>query len=253
MSEATAAVMPLYGRMTEATYDAERARLRDVYGESGADAGAKFEQALASLFYRSNWTQEELAKKEGKSRSYLDKMLRFGRFLNFDPAGSNSKSLPKNLNEWQFRRFWGRTEGDERIRFREVLKLMQSATTITAPRRPKIGQAIKARYADGKWHKLDVIAGKIEGDADHIRETLDGMCKNQTYGVKAEKKKVGTHFEYRLFRMEKTIGSHELIEKLAPIVSDLENEGRKTQVTMSVITVAVLAAKLRKLLVEWAE
>jgi hypothetical protein len=31
--------------------------------------------------------------------------LRFGRFLNFTPAGVNSESLPNNLTEWRFGRF----------------------------------------------------------------------------------------------------------------------------------------------------
>jgi hypothetical protein len=67
-------------------------------------------QALAVLFYRSGWTQEELATKERKSRSYLARMLLFGRFLIFVPMGTNPESLPNNRTEQRFRAFWERTE-----------------------------------------------------------------------------------------------------------------------------------------------
>lgn len=49
------------------------AALCETYGESGGRA--KRDQALALLFWRSNWTQEE-----GKSQSWVDYRLRFGGF-----------------------------------------------------------------------------------------------------------------------------------------------------------------------------
>jgi hypothetical protein len=124
---------------------------------------------------------------------------------------------------------------------------------VPRPRRPKIGCAIREHFADGKWHAVETIATKIEADQDHVATTLDGICKNQTYSCRAEKKKVGTHVEYRIFKLNKTISSHELIEKLAPIVEGLKEQGRKNMVTMSPQTVAVLAHRLQKLLDEWAE
>jgi hypothetical protein len=65
------------------------------------EAAAKRDQALAVLFYRSGWTQEELAKKEAEltnkpmSQQRVAERLRFGRFLNFTASGSNSEILPK--------------------------------------------------------------------------------------------------------------------------------------------------------------
>src|SRR5262245_56778888 len=70
-------------RMTEAEYDAERAKLRELYGESSAEASAKRDQAMALLFRRSGWTQEQLARKEGKTQQWIAYRLRFGRFLHF--------------------------------------------------------------------------------------------------------------------------------------------------------------------------
>ena len=79
------------------------------------------------------------------------------------------------------------------------------------------------------------------------------MVKNPTYGCKAEKKKVGQHVEYRIFRLDQTVSSSELIEKLTPILKGLEAEGAKNMATMSPGTVAYLAGQLRRLLEEWTE
>jgi Zn-dependent peptidase ImmA (M78 family) len=62
--------MTLSNQMTEAQYDAERAKLRER-GETSIERMARWEQDLASLYYRTGRTQEHLAKKEGKSQ-FLD-------------------------------------------------------------------------------------------------------------------------------------------------------------------------------------
>jgi hypothetical protein len=59
------------------------------------------------LFYRSGWTQEELAKKEGKSPQWVAQRIRFGRFLNFSTAveigfGLVSLALKNVLDERQW-------------------------------------------------------------------------------------------------------------------------------------------------------
>jgi hypothetical protein len=72
-----------HGRMTAEQFDAERARLRGLYGDSRKEAGARYEQALARPFYVSGWTLDELAKKERKVKSTVSQMLIFGRFLGF--------------------------------------------------------------------------------------------------------------------------------------------------------------------------
>lgn len=249
------AVVPLHARMSDAEYEAERAKLRELYGESSTEAAAKRDQAMAILFYRSGWTQEELAKKEEKTQQWVALRIRFGRFLNFTTTVVNSDSLPKNLTERRFRSYWEQTnkaETNERIRFQAVIKMLRTEP-VTSARRPPIGPSIKEHFADGKWHRLETVANKLETDEDHVRDTLDGISKNQTYGCKAEKKKVGTHIEYRIFKLDKTISSNELVEKLTPIIEGLEDQGRKNIVTMSPPQVKILAHRLRKLLDEWTE
>ena len=88
--------------------------LRQAYGDSRTDAGARFEQELARLFWPSGWTQEELAKKEGKSQRWVSYRLLFGRFLGF----STSCSIPQDpaflkLTEGRFRDYWSRTDETE--------------------------------------------------------------------------------------------------------------------------------------------
>ena len=102
-----------------------RARLRELYGESSVEA--KRDQALAQLFARSGWTQEELGKKEGKSQDWISLRLRFGRFLNFTTAVVNSE-LPRNLTEWRFRELWEQTDKTETRLLRRLSRAAQLPT-----------------------------------------------------------------------------------------------------------------------------
>jgi len=250
-----AAVVPIRGRMTDAEYAQARAKLRALYGDSSIEAAAKRDQALAVLFYHSGWTQDELAKKENKSQDWISLHMRFGRFLNFTTMVVKSESLPKNLTERRFRFYWDQTKnegGNERARFRAVHALIDNEP-IHKSKRPLIGDKIKNDFADGKWHRLSTIAQHVESDIDHVEATLTKMMGSQTYGCTAEKKTVGTHLEFRIFKLDKTVSSSELREKLEPLIAGLEVEGRKNAATMSVVTVAYLAKQLRTLLDQWTE
>jgi hypothetical protein len=52
----------------------------------------------------------ELAKKEGRTQSWVQYRLRFGRFLNFITMVIKTDSLPKNLTERRFRSLWEQTD-----------------------------------------------------------------------------------------------------------------------------------------------
>jgi hypothetical protein len=249
--------------MTDAEYEAERARI----APDKAAAGIRWEQALAGLFHRSGWTQEKLAKKEGKGQQYVSRLLVFGRFL----AVLGNTPIGVNLAEGRFRGFWDRTAhlDHERLRFAEVRKMIEidaaaeadekadEADEADGPRASPRGypKAIVEKFADGKWHSLPVIAKHLDASDKEAKAALAHMVKAKRGqgDARTETKRVGTVEHYRLFRNTRLISSAELIEKLAPIVEKLEKEGRKNQVTMSVMTVAVLATQLRKLLTEWAE
>jgi len=50
-------------------------------------------------FYRSGWTQEEVAKKESKTQPWVVYRMRFGRFLNFITTVINPESMPPGFTE----------------------------------------------------------------------------------------------------------------------------------------------------------
>src|SRR5215472_17541984 len=90
---------------------------QQTYGNSNAEAGARREQSLAKLFVSSGWTQEELAAEVGKSQSWIDQQLRFGRFI----SSQEKATMVVNLNERRFRQYWDDTsdmKGNDGDRFR---------------------------------------------------------------------------------------------------------------------------------------
>jgi hypothetical protein len=123
--------------------------------------------------------------------------------------------------------------------------------SIAAARRPSIGKSIKEKFADGKWHPLNTIVEGVGADKKHVLDTINGMSKNGYFGCKVERKRVGTHTEFRIFKENKRISLDELVEKLTPIIKDLKAEGRKNMATMSPATVGYLAGMLEKLVEEW--
>jgi hypothetical protein len=66
---------------------------------------AHLDQALAELFVRSGWTQEQLAAEEGKKQAYISQRLVFGRFLGFIATAINPEFTPirVQLTERHFR------------------------------------------------------------------------------------------------------------------------------------------------------
>jgi hypothetical protein len=104
---------------------------------------AKRDQAMAILFDRSGWTQEELADKEGKSQDWAALRLRFGRFWNFTTTVVKVETLPANLTEGHFRALWKQTDKSDKdeVRFHNVFTLIQ-AGSFRSPNRPRIGERV---------------------------------------------------------------------------------------------------------------
>ena len=96
--------------LSERQYDARRKRIRDEYETSMNRAGAKRDRELSYLFVQSGWTQQRIAEKEGRSREWVCKRLRFGRFIDFlGTTVPNGEKLPVDLSERKFRGFWEST------------------------------------------------------------------------------------------------------------------------------------------------
>ena len=240
-------------RMTESEYRLKRAEIRATYGDTAAERTGAYDQSLADLLYRSGWTQEQLAKEEHKSRQWVEKNCRFGLFLDFATA----VAIPKNLTEWRFRGYWDRTDKDEpneRIRFRDVARLMNEELVLSKSHQKKqpIADAIKATCAGGAWHKLSTITTHVqavvkEATTEDVEAVLTGMVFKGHYNVFCEKKK-----EVQVYRI--VIGGNQKIDlvtlkhELGPIIEQLKAEGRKNSVTMSPGTVAYLTFKLEQLI-----
>ena len=121
------------------------------------------------------------------------------------------------------------------------------------PSRLWLGKQIKAQFGDGKWHSFETIVAATGAPAKNVWSTLDRMRRWGTYKTKCERKKVGKEYHFRLSPRDKQISVHELIEKLTPILKELEVQGRANAATMSPPTVRIMTAKIQKLLEEWAE
>ena len=122
-----------------------------------------------------------------------------------------------------------------------------------APISHRVGKSIVTKVRAGQWHSPSHMAATAGVTEDDVRRVMNMMCKYGTHGATAEKKKVGTALHYRIFKQEKKVSVDELTEKLTPIIDGLIAEGRKNMATMVPATVAMLAAKLKRLLDEWAE
>jgi hypothetical protein len=252
-------VVPLRNRMTEAEYEQERQRLRDTYGNSSVEAAAKRDQALALLFARSNWTQEELAAKEGKERSFVARRLVFGRFLNFVSADTKFETLPTNLSEFKFRKYWAAADkmgGNERQRFAAVLKAMAEHTKLGPLRSGKgIPEKIRDAFGDGRWHTDEAIVAHFanehsEGD---IRQALKDRANRNGNSFRVEGERFSRGYRYRIFKQGRMISSEEIAAKLQPLIKDLKEQGRSNMATMSPGTVARLAALLQRVVDEWKQ
>ena len=82
---------------------------------------------------------------------------------------------------------------------------------------------------------------------------MHNIKTNRKHHVRVEVKKVGPETHYRIFKQDKTVSVEELTMKLRPIVEGLKAEGKKNMATMVPAEVAMLAARLERLLNEWAE
>lgn len=245
------------GRMTDAEYRVEREALRAAYGDTPAERSGCFDQELARLFYRSAWTQEQLAKHEGKTQQWVALRLRLSRYLAF----TTTVVFLKSLTERRFRDYWDRTdktETNERVRFAAVQRLIESELTLSKDRSPQskahVAKAILDTVADGQWRRVaEIVTLTHDRDArvtePDVVAVLTQMLTRQTYHTLCERRKGGTSWSYRIVRGRgRKIDIDVLMQELAPIVHALKVEGRKHVARSSPATVARLVTQLEAIL-----
>jgi hypothetical protein len=104
-----------------------------------------------------------------------------------------------------------------------------------------------------KWRSAREVANRAEIAENDVARVMHVIRTTHKHRAKVETKRVGKETHYRIFKQDKTVSIDELTEKLAPIIDGLIAEGKKNMATMVPATVAMLAAKLKRLLDEWAE
>jgi hypothetical protein len=234
-------VMPIETarRLTPDEFKRRREEIKATYGENRQQAGARFEQALARLFYESGWTQDQLAAAEGKSKTHIDRMCRFGRFLSFPPVGGNTAIPPANLTERRFRGYWEQTdkaESNERIRFRDVLRLIEEETRVGKPpvKKTAVGEAIVEKFADGHWHELATIVKGVAATEQDVSVVLDGMEKSGTYRCHCERRPKGKTTQFRIIKGGGLkVDMDVLLKEVRPILQDLKAEVKKSYAVYS--------------------
>jgi hypothetical protein len=120
------------------------------------------------------------------------------------------------------------------------------------PMSSKVGRDMIAKLRAGKWYSAKTVAEGAGITERDVHSVLHTMCWRPQHGAKAERKKVGSEIHYRIFKQDKAVSVEELTTKLRPIVEDLKAEGKKNMATMVPAEVAMLAARLERLLNEWA-
>lgn len=122
-------------------------------------AARPLDQALAVLFARSGWTQDMLAKKEGKSQRWISYRLTFGHFLTFSTTVLNLETLPNNLRFGQFLSFWPVGQNSENLPTNLTERRFPSPScSPAATGRKKIWRRRKGRL-DPTWRGCFCLVG----------------------------------------------------------------------------------------------
>ena len=100
-----------------------------------------------------------MAKKEGKSQSWVDQHLRFGRFLEWCSANTTAGGDTDKLSERRFRENWSQTDRKlkEGARFEQVVDLIEGKIK---PIKPTKKQRPINAASDGK---ADTVASEFKG------------------------------------------------------------------------------------------
>ena len=104
-----------------------------------------------------------------------------------------------------------------------------------------------------KWRTASEIAARTGLPECQVARVIHNIQTSHQHRATVETKRVGKQTQYRSFKKDKTVSVHELTTKLRPIVEGLKAEGKKNMATMVPAEVAMLAARLERLLNEWAE
>jgi hypothetical protein len=104
-----------------------------------------------------------------------------------------------------------------------------------------------------QWRSAQEVADRTGLSKGQVAQVIHAIQCSHKHRAKVETKRIGKEIRYRIFKQDKTVSVHELTTKLRPIVEGLKVEGKKNMATMVPAEVAMLAARLERLLNAWAE
>ena len=267
MVEIEGKVVELHKPYSLEQYRKERQQLQVTYGKTRKTAGNRWEQELALLFKRSNWTQERLAEQEKKTQPWVAHRLRFGAFLQYITTVIFEEKPPFELDqlaEWRFRKAWKAsdpTETNDRIRYDRCIKFLEAdflAEQIDCELKHKgkgtVAETIRTHFLDGKWHKQEAIAAKAQVPMAHAETVLEPIRNQKNKSISGERKAVGKSWKYRFFPIVarvRPISPSEIDTKLSPLVKAFKEEGNRSSAQASLPGIRRLAHDLEVLLNEW--
>jgi hypothetical protein len=259
--EAPLTIITAAERMTADEYQRQRTQLKTLYGDSALDAGAKRDQALAALFWRSHWSQDELAQAEGKNQAWVSRRLLLGRFLDFMTAGHKT-DIPPNLTERKFRGYWEQTERKpkEQHRFADVVRMMQDDLRLGSPRTKcntaPLAVALVKKFGGGKPHTVDEMARALNVSPREIQAAFRAY-RHGRYGARIEGPGHGRgDGRYRIFASPtggKKYDSAVLKSRISPLFDQLKLQVKQVYIRHSPIACLDLIRLIEKAIEECAK
>jgi hypothetical protein len=234
--------------MTDKEFDIKLIHIEEQYQAGKVENEGRRDQDLAHLFQESGWTQERIAKRVGKSQQWVDKQLRFARFLAYYTC-SNSQLASEKLTEGSFRRCWGRSRGkSEEERFKQVARLLSGDVPPgykNLINKPGIRKAIIEKCADGVKRSVAEIAAVLADDLPtvtrlQVSTAMAKLQKKPPKGIAVEAQHLGRVHRYRLVSKEistaQSVDPQEagaVVAEVLPIFKEIQKELKKSVVTLS--------------------
>lgn len=264
--------------MSEQDFDLRLRHIEDQAKARRESAEAYRDQEMGRLFCECEWTQEKIADhpRIKKSRQWVEKRLRFGRFLTFATTCSKTPPDLSTLTEGRFRSFWSKTTGgtrgrgahtkaadvEEQRRFREVLALLIGPTDEPAPDpaaakiiRGSIRRAIVAVLEDGQWYNRREVGASMEESVRHITkdqvtEALRLLRTHPPRGLLLEAKHIGRLHQYRLVKVPeefRQVEADRLVRFTRSVEPALEELDSLAQLAGGNLVHAISAGSLRRI------
>jgi hypothetical protein len=255
--------------MTEQQFDERLARIEEGHASRREQAAAWRDQEMARLFEESEWTQQKIARKVGKTQRWVSYRLLFGRFLSFRTTCSKDAPGIASLTEGAFRTLWKKTGSKkESARFAEVLTMLEKQPP-PGPKPPPVNKvglaaAVRELFEDGKWRTVrqavEAIRPRFPGLPDEtLAASVRWLRSHPPRGYQIEVKHLGKVGQYRLRRAGRDLKEvpaldvDRFLEGVVPIIEELKTWGGQSEWHQSPGALRRLAVQLERLIAPFTE